>query len=100
MIPQASELKEELALRRAIEVAAQSAENPESAEIQSLVLLDLVKFELEVARRERRSARTSVDIPFNLRERHIPSLNQLRQFLIARGYSINLGNDFVTISWN
>lgn len=99
MIPLASELKEELVLRRAIEVAAETAPNPDAAELQALVLLDQIAFEIEVARRERRAVRNSVDVPFNLREKHNPSLSQLRQFLIARGYAITVNVDTVTISW-
>lgn len=99
MIPFAIELKEELALRRAVESAAASAPNPDAAEVQVAVLLDQIEYEIEVARRERRAIRTSVNVFFNLREKHNASLNQLRLFLVARGYSITVNTDTVTISW-
>lgn len=99
MIPSAGQLQEELALRRAIEAAADSAPNPDAAELQALVLLDQIEFEIRRALNERRSIRRSVDIPFNLREKHNPSLNQVRLFLIGRGYEITVNTDTVTISW-
>lgn len=99
MIPFASELKEELALRRAVESAADSAPNPDAAEVQVIVLLAQIGHEIEAARSERRAIRTSVDIPFNLREKHNASLNQLRLFLVARGYVVTVNADTVTISW-
>lgn len=99
MIPTAAELKEELVFRRAVESAASSAPNPDAAEVQVLVLLDQIALEIEQARNERRAVRASVDIPFNFRERHNASLNQLRLFLVARGYSITVNPGTITISW-
>lgn len=99
MIPFASELKEELAMRRAVESAADAAPNPDAAEAHAMVLLDQVAFEIERARRERRSIRTSVEIPLCLQSKHNASLAQLRSFLVARGYAITVNNDTVTVSW-
>lgn len=99
MIPTANELRAELSMRRAMELATNSAPNPDAAEVQALVLLDQVEFEIERARQERRSVRTSVDVPLNTQEKHNASLHQLRLFLVARGYSVTVNNDTLTISW-
>lgn len=99
MIPTAGQLQEELALRRAIELASDSAPRPDSAELQALVLLDQIEYEIRRALQERRSIRSSVEVPINLREKHNPSLNQVRLFLIERGYAITVNTDTVTISW-
>lgn len=94
------ELKEELALRRAVESAANSAPNPDAAETQITVLLDQIKIELEVARREKRPGRASVTIPFNSRERHVPALTALQLFLVARGYAVTVNPGTIIISWS
>lgn len=99
MIPTAGQLQEELALRRNIELASDSAPNPIAAELQALVLLEQIEYEFRRALNERRSLRRSVDVPINLREKHSPSLNQVRLFLIGRGYEITVNTDTVTISW-
>jgi hypothetical protein len=99
MIPSATVLQEELALRRAIESAADSAPSPDAAERQALVLMDRIEYEIRQAIQERRVIRTSVEVPFNFREKHNASLNQLRLFLLAKGYSVTVNTDTVTISW-
>lgn len=99
MIPSALQLQEELAVRRAIETAADSAPSPDAAEFQALVLLDQIEYEIRRAMNERRSIRTSVEIPFNFSEKHNASLNQVRLFLVARGYTVTVNTDTVTISW-
>lgn len=86
-------------MRRAVETAANSAPNPDAAEAHAMVLLDYVEMEIERARRERRSIRTSVEIPLNVSEKHNASLNQLRLFLVARGYAITVNAATVTVSW-
>jgi len=100
MIPNAIELKEEIQLRRSIEAAADSASNPAVAEAQALVLLERIKYELEKARQNQRTTQTSIDISINVREKHNESLSQLRQFLIARGYSLTINADTITLSWS
>lgn len=99
IIPSAGQLQEEVALRRAIEAAADSAPNPTAAELQAVVLLEQIEYELRRALNERRSLRRSVEVPLNLREKHNPSLNVVRLFLIEKGYTIVVNTDTVTISW-
>lgn len=99
MIPLAADLKQEIAFLREMELAAVNAPNPDASEVQVITLLDQISFEIEIARRERRRARTSVDIPFNSREKHNPSMVLLRQFLVARGYAMTINSDTITVSW-
>jgi len=99
MIPLAAELKEEITLRRAVETSAASSPNPDAVEVQVSVLIEQINFELEVARRERRAVRASVNIPLNVREKYLPALAIVRTFLVARGYSVSINADTLTISW-
>lgn len=100
MIPLATEIRAEIALRRDFELAADGAPNRQAAEAQSIILLEQIQYALEIARKERRSGRTGVQIPLNALERHSPSLELIRLFLVAKGYSVSVGADFVTVSWN